>query len=800
MSLVRRPFRRSLLLAVVAGAMVAACTPGTDERLAELRSLQLNGRYAETIEPLREILKQDPSKAEASYLLGVSLLQTGRPAEAVFPLRKATESEGYAVEAGILLASALISAQAFDEAAHAADQVIEKDPQRFTAWAVRAQAHLAANQFEAAIEDADQLSKLKPDEVGGALVRATALVRLDRIDEAETTYTTVLERARASGDLGLAARACVEHLQLIQSKVRDSARAEKKVSECVAEFPTDPSVLQAATEVYTALGRPAEATRLWREATEKAPESIPVRFGLSWDLERRGLNDEAEQVLVGLTQDFSSSIEPWKALADFQRRQNAPGRALDSIDKALAIDSQDARLRFERGDLLAQQGRLDEAEAVVATLPEGPQRDMLNGSILLQRHRYAEALDAYGRGLARWPENLGAHLAAGQAAERMGNRDRAIAEYRAALRLDTQNPDARVALGRIALAAGSPDEAADLLGPVARSDSRSAVHAEALRLLAQARQQSGDPNGARAAALQLRALPGHEAAGWVALAELERKTKGPAAARTSLESCKLDLTDPANVEVLRALVQVQLDTGARPQALALVARAVAAHPDDAGLRDVEGRTLLVTGQLEPARAAFERAQSIDASFAPALAGLATVEAAQGHTARAIELYDQALILNPLDGATAYQAAQLVLMSGQVDEAEKRLRAIVDAHPDQIGAANDLAWILADRGVELDLALRLAEHAVEADPKADNLDTLGYVHLKRAEYERAGQALRRAQERGATQPGTSYRLGLALKGSGQRDAARTAFEKALGAGAFPERGATESELAALSANP
>ena len=797
MPLVRRPLARSALAALLASVCLVACARDRDERLTELRSLHVNGRYAETVEPLRELLELDPGDAEANYLLGVSLAQTGRSAEAIFPLRKAAESDAYAIEAGILVASALVANQAYEEAVQATDRVIQKDPERFAAWVVRAQAHLAAGDLEAALGDGTQLTQLKPDDVAGNLVRALALTRLERVDEAEQTYEAVQARSKDSGDLVLAARACIQGVGVIQSLRHDAAAAEKKLGTCVKEFPADPAVLLAAAEFYTGLGRPAEGTRLWREATEKAPESLALRFGLAQDLERRGLADESEQILSGLTQDFPSSVEAWKALADFQQRRGAPDRAIASIEKALEIDSQDERLRFMRGDLLAQQGRFDDAEAVVTTLHEGPMRDMLVGSLLYGRQRYAESLEAFGRGLARWPENVGAHLAAGRAALRSGDRERAFAEFRAVLRIDPTNADARLELARLEFQNGSPAEAADLLGPVVQPGVRPDARAQALRLLAEVRLASGDANGARQAALQLRKLPGHEAAGWVAVANVDRAAKGPAAERATLEGSGLDFTAPANLDALRALIQAQLGTGAQKAALALVAKAVAAHPEDAALRDVEGRTLLATGQVDAARAAFERATDLDPKLAAAVTGLATVEAAQGKPDAAIVLYDRAAQLNPLDGSTAYQAAQLVLASGNVEDAERRLRRVVSAFPDQTGAANDLAWILAERGVDLEFALALAERATAAKPDANQLDTLGYVLLKRGEYERAAQAFRRALGQGRAAPGTSYRLGVALKGAGQKDAARTAFETALGAGAFAERGAAESELAALS---
>ena len=296
-----------------------------DKHLAELRSLQASGRYAETLEPLREILAKSPNNAEANYLLGVGLVQTGRTSEAVWSLRKASQSDAYAIEGGILLASALVSGQAYDEAVAATDRVIEKDPSRFTAWGVRAQAHLNAGDLPAALADSDKLNELQPKQVGGDLVRVAALLRLGRVSEAEKTYDSIVEKAKANGDLSLAARACAERAQLIRDKRHDEARAEQAIVACVDEYPTGPWRAPCGE-------RHVHCTWPRRRGHETLAGSDPARtrfdppaLGLAQDLARRGLNDEAEATLLGLAKDFSSSFEAWKALADFQRSRGAFG-------------------------------------------------------------------------------------------------------------------------------------------------------------------------------------------------------------------------------------------------------------------------------------------------------------------------------------------------------------------------------------------------------------------------------------------------------------------------------------------
>src|SRR5205823_3265671 len=65
------------------------------------------------------------------------------------------------------------------------------------------------------------------------------------------------------------------------------------------------------------------------------------------------------------------------------------------------------------------------------------------------------------------------------------------------------------------------------------------------------------------------------------------------------------------------------------------------------------------------------------------------------------------------------------------------------HGDVSGvAANNLAWIYAEQGQQLDRALQLAQMAHQQDPTNPGiLDTVGVVHLRRREYTNAVEALK-----------------------------------------------------------
>ncbi|HKE12599.1 MAG TPA: tetratricopeptide repeat protein, partial [Myxococcota bacterium] len=534
-------FLRASLGALSAAGLVAAvlgaCGPRFDAKLAHLRSLQESGHYDETLQPLREILSKSPDNPDANFLLGLSLMQTGHTPDAVGPLRKAAASDAYATEGGILLASAFMAGQAYAEAVTATSRVIQKEPALYSAWAVRAQAHLAEGDFAGALADADKLVELQPEQIAGHLIRASALQRLGRLDDVEQTYALVLEKAKATGESALAARVCVERAKLARVRGADDPHTEQAMLACVAEYPADPGVLGAASDFYASSGRIAEGEKLWRDAAARSPDSIPLRLGFAHDLARHGLVDDAEETLVSLTQSFPTSIEAWKALAELQRARGTLDRALASLDQALKSSAGDEGLRLARGDLLVLRGDLDGAEAALATLPDGVSHDLLQGRLYFARRQYPKALDVLGSALNLAPQNPGARVLAGQAAERVGERQRAIDEYRTALRLDPSLGEPRLALARLLLTAGGSGEAADLVWPLTGESSMQ--RAEALHLLAVARAQAGDTAGARDAATTLRELPGGAPAGWVVLAGLEQKAGGQGAVVRLLEHAKL---------------------------------------------------------------------------------------------------------------------------------------------------------------------------------------------------------------------------------------------------------------------
>jgi tetratricopeptide (TPR) repeat protein len=122
--------------------------------------------------------------------------------------------------------------------------------------------------------------------------------------------------------------------------------------------------------------------------------------------------------------------------------------------------------------------------------------------------------------------------------------------------------------------------------------------------------------------------------------------------------------------------------------------------------------------------------------------------------------------------------------------------VIRRSPGQAGARNDLAWLLAESGQDLDRALALAKAAHKIDPNPNITDTLGWVYLQRGDNAHAAELFQEALDKRPDSPSIRYHLGLALARQGDHQRALELLRQAVKGGPFPEADAARSEIARL----
>ncbi|HLL99944.1 MAG TPA: tetratricopeptide repeat protein, partial [Pyrinomonadaceae bacterium] len=201
---------------------------------------------------------------------------------------------------------------------------------------------------------------------------------------------------------------------------------------------------------------------------------------------------------------------------------------------------------------------------------------------------------------------------------------------------------------------------------------------------------------------------------------------------------------------------------------------------------------------EAAEAELKKAIEIDADYLPAYSAYATILAERNQTAEAVEQYKKVVERKP-SAAVYTLIGMLEEARGNRTEAENNYRRALEIAPETAIAANNLAWLLAANGGNLDEALTLAHAAVERNQTvAGYYDTLGWIYYKRDAPAPAVELLKKAvaldqieaiKNGGAANSAYRVRLAMALASAGDKPSARKEAEVSL----QNSRGLSENEM-------
>jgi tetratricopeptide (TPR) repeat protein len=242
---------------------------------------------------------------------------------------------------------------------------------------------------------------------------------------------------------------------------------------------------------------------------------------------------------------------------------------------------------------------------------------------------------------------------------------------------------------------------------------------------------------------------------------------------------------PGNFEVLEALGELDLRAGRAREALARLNQVIANRRVTVKALLLRARLLAEMGALERAEADALRAFEASPKLPGAVDLLFAIYQAQGRLDEARHSFEEAEAAGVLHAGARQLLARLYLMDGDTTKAREMLEKVLEADPDLPEAKNDLAFLLAADGVELDRALQLAKEAQRSlsdDP--DTADTVGYVYFRKGLHAAALQQFRYAIELAknsaahAVRPAFHYHLGLTLREMGRDRQAARAFQRAL----------------------
>ena len=581
---------------------------------------------------------------------------------------------------------------------------------------------LMGSKFTEAQTRAQAVLAKDPNNLPARILLGRALAGLGDFDSAVRQLEDVIETdpTRGLSYMNLAS------IQIAKGKIESAEAVLKKAVEVA---PDSVDAYMALGDLYWSAGRREEAEHAYSHVLMLDPKNLQANRRLAMFYLYTARPSEAE-AFIRTVSEVGKGAER-VALADYyfaDNRQPQGLQVLQTLAKAGGDGAIEAQIRLAGLDL--DRGRGDDAlqatEAILKKVPTNAEALVLKARILVAKGDLKGALAAIQSADRATPGSAGTLIVLGHINRALGDQDAAIKAYNDALKA---NPYATLALFELAnlmferggakaavqfadeaVQRAPNDPAARLILAQALTRSGLFTRAEAeLRKLEVANPKApavqlqigqlylakGDFDGATRAFNRALAIDDTSFDGLAGLVAVDVLSKRSGQARARVEAQLAKAPDNPDLLMLAARVyQVSLDDA---RAEPVLRKLIATQPNNLDAYRMLGQTLARGGKLNQAHAEFAALSKKD----PKQVGPRTA------------------------------MAMIAELQQKLDEAQKGYQDALEVDPKAPIAANNLAWLYAERGGDLNDALKWALVASAQLPDRPEIrDTLGWVSCKR----------------------------------------------------------------------
>jgi tetratricopeptide (TPR) repeat protein len=775
----------SLLLLSAGGVLFAGCS-SDEEALADHYDRGEEYREAEQLDEaiieFKNVLQIDPNHADAHYGLAQAFLKQGKAREGFWELRETVRLDPANHIAAVQFAQISIYAGEIEEALKRVDAVLAEAPDDEKAWMVKGQAHEALKEPEETLKAFEKAVEVAPESDTAMLV----LANYHRRNGDRVMAGPIFERAAKS----------VPSMRTKVSLASFYAEDRGRDAEAEAAYREGLELAEPSEQAraYTLLGsfllgrdRVDESIAVIEEGIETVEDPLDLIYALARVYQSRGNEEKADELIQRATEAAPDEARPFLVLSSYRGRQGDLPAALAAADRAVELDPDDDAARLRKAEVLIEIGfREDEpekvtegralVERVLSDEPSHPGGLFVKAKLSLAANEFEEAIQALRSAIDVRPDWAEAHFLLGTALRLTGQRSVARTELARALEIDASLVDARRILAEVHADLGEHEYAVE----------------EGRRFLAQ-RPEAHETRIRVAQSLiylrrldealsEVEAIPEEDRDGKVkfALGRIYSATGDYEKSHELLLAALEEL--PEHPEILSALLQVEKQMGKEAVGLARIEAAVIADPNNAKLQQLAAAAAISRGDVDEGIEALNRAIELDPDDPSGYRRLAELYVRTGRTKQTIETYEKALERNPKQPNIHHFLGVLYEFGGQRKRAITHYEEAIKYSPDLAESKNNLAYLYAEEGEQLDRALDLAQDAKALLPDDPNAaDTLGWVLYRRGVPSAAIGYLKEAE---AGMP-DDYNLGLvrhhlamAYEASGDKVSARDTLDRAI----------------------
>ena len=754
------------LLAVMIGLSGCSSDPKVRKQkfLDNGNKLFAKGEFKQAALYYRRALREDAQFAEAYYKVGLTSIKLGNWADAIGSLQRAFTLDPKNSDAGAKLAEIYMIATAQEpkrakqfamEIKDVSDRLLQRDAKSFDGLRLAAFLDLSEGKLDDAIAKYRIANSVKPDQPEITVPLVDTLVKNKQGAEAEKIALDQVEKKKDFIPF-------YDLLYAMYMRDRRVDEGEKIIRRKIANTGAPEYNLQLAAHFFVQQNRTAMETALREVSGNAKVKQSYARTGDFYFSLREGAKARQEYE-TGLKSGKDTEVYQ-KRLVQINVTENKIPEAAVIADEILKNNPKDPEAKAMRSALQVSSGNIGEINKAITDLTALVRQ---NGENPVMHYELARALMAKAS-----KENNKAELI-----------DQARTELDETIKLRPDFALARLLLSQVHINKGDFSKAVQVSDEVLSTQPAN-IQALLMRAVAWRGLQEYPKAQATFEAL-LKANPNlGDARFQLAQTYLEQK-KYALAEETFGQMRKMHEGD---ARWISGLVQTYLAQNRFKDATDLLTGQVSKYPENDGIKISLAAVAISDKQYDKAEQIYMQLAQKNPKSGDLLAMLGQLHetkwvnnkaAGDAELRTSVDFYRKALAITPENPGLLVKLGQALEVLDQTPEARIHYEKVLRLEPGNIVALNNVAYLKAEEGSDLDGALTMAQKAKQQAPYSPEVaDTLGWIYIKKNLPDEALRIFNDVVKKNPENPIFRMHLAQAMFQKGDRPGARTELNKAL----------------------
>lgn len=268
----------------------AVCQAPSDP-IAEARALLDSGKTQEPETILRNYLADNPTSADAHFLLGYVLFREQNAKESLAEFTTGAKFRRPRADELKVVAADYVMLGAFSDADKWLSQVVAETPDDADSWYLLGRAKYSESEFPAAISAFERALSLRPRHIEAENNIGLCWKELNDREKARAAFQAAIDW---QGDVPGDAQPFL-NLGTLLADDQKNDQALSYLIKAAALSPNNPAIHEELGKVYLAVNKLPAAQAELEQAVALAPEASALHYKLGQILRREGLQDRAQQ-------------------------------------------------------------------------------------------------------------------------------------------------------------------------------------------------------------------------------------------------------------------------------------------------------------------------------------------------------------------------------------------------------------------------------------------------------------------------------------------------------------------------